>query len=179
MTSSRCWTMINEAYPGHRRCRTAGPLCCQPTRGRLRGNSTRSHRAFDRCRVRRHRYLNRSELAPAIHGHDAVLHLVAHDADANASETDFIRTNVEGTWNVFDLARAASVARFVHCSSVAALNISLENPPRHLPVDVTHTAAPREAYELSTLMGEAIARRFAALGDMSVISLRPTLVMYD
>ncbi len=123
--------------------------------------------------------LDRSALGAAICRQDAVIHLAAHDADAEASETEFVRTNVEGTWNVFDVARAADVPRFVHCSSVAALNISPENPPQHLPVDPDHVGRPVGAYGLSKLMGEAIARRFAMLGDMSVVCLRPTLVMYD
>ena len=123
--------------------------------------------------------LDRSALQPVLRGQDAVIHLAAHDADAGASETQFIQTNVEGTWNVFDLARSAGVARIVHCSSVAALNISPENPPEYLPVDTAHLAAPVEAYGLSKLMGEAIARRFAALDAMEVVCLRPTLVMYD
>jgi nucleoside-diphosphate-sugar epimerase len=123
--------------------------------------------------------LDRDAIAPAFEGQETVIHLAAHDADADASENGFIRTNVEGTFNVFDLARRAGVRRLVHCSSVAALNISHENPPEYLPIDRNHPCRPTGAYGLSKQMGEAVARRFAMFGDMEIVCLRPTLVVYD
>ena len=53
-----------------------------------------------------------------------------------------------------EAAEAANVRRTVVCSSVAAYNISAENPPRYLPVDVDHPAAPITAYGLSKQTGE-------------------------
>lgn len=123
--------------------------------------------------------LDRPAMAPAFEGQDTVIHLAAHDADTEVDENAFIRTNVEGTFNVFDLARRACVRRFVHCSSVAALNISDENPPAHLPIDPDHPGRPTGAYGLSKQMGEFVARRFAMFGDMEIVCLRPTLVVYD
>ncbi len=125
--------------------------------------------------------LDRDAMAPAFTGQEAVIHLAAHDADAadRVDETEFLRTNVEGTFNVFYLARRAGVRRFVHCSSVAALNISHENPPEYLPIDQNHPCRPTGAYGLSKQMGEQVARRFAMFGDMEIVCLRPTLVVYD
>ncbi len=123
--------------------------------------------------------LDRTAMAPAFEEQDAVIHLAAHDADAEVDENAFIRTNVEGTFNVFDLARRAGVRRFVHCSSVAALNISDENPPARLPIEPEHPGRPTGAYGLSKQMGEFVAQRFAMFGDMEVVCLRPTLVVYD
>ena len=123
--------------------------------------------------------LDRAAMAPAFEGQDAVIHLAAHDADAKADDDAFIRTNVEGTFNVFDLARRAGVRRFVHCSSVAALNISDENPPANLPIEPDHPGRPSGAYGLSKQMGELVAQRFAMFGDMEIVCLRPTLVVYD
>ncbi len=116
-------------------------------------------------------------VAEAVSNQDAVVHLAAVDAGVPATDTEYMRVNVDGTWNIFECARAAGVGKVVHCSSVAAVNISPENPPRYLPVDVDHPAEPTTAYGLSKLIGEKIARRFAVLGGMDVICLRPTLIM--
>lgn len=125
--------------------------------------------------------LEREAMAPAFEGQEVVVHLAAHDADAEdrVDESDFLRTNVEGTFHVLDLARRAGVRRVVHCSSVAALNISDENPPAYLPIDADHPGRPSRAYGLSKQAGELVCRRFAMLGGMEIVCLRPTLVVYD
>ena len=120
--------------------------------------------------------LDRAVLTQALHGQDAVIHLAALDAAVSATDAEFMRVNVEGTWNLFECAHSAGIGKVVHYSSVAALNISRHNPPRYLPVDATHPADPQDGYGLSKLIGEKIARRCAVLG-MQVICLRPALVM--
>jgi nucleoside-diphosphate-sugar epimerase len=121
--------------------------------------------------------LDRPALTAAMDGCDTVVHLAALDEIIDASDTEFFRINVEGTWNVFDIARACGTKKVVQCSSVAAVNIGRDNPPQYLPVDTEHPCDPRTSYGLSKLLGEKIARRFSALGDMEVICLRPCLVM--
>ena len=120
--------------------------------------------------------LDRETIAEALNNQDAVIHLAALDAAVSATDGDFMRVNVEGTWNLFDCAENAGIRKVIQCSSVAALNISRENPPRYLPIDAAHPADPEDAYGLSKLIGEKIARRFAVRG-MNVICLRPSLVM--
>ena len=121
--------------------------------------------------------LDRQAVAAAIAGHDAVVQLAALDAAIDATELQFFETNVQGLWNVLEASEAAGVRRTVVCSSVAAVNVSLENPPRYLPVDVDHPVAPVTAYGLSKQTGELVARCFARRGPMEVRCLRPTLVM--
>lgn len=121
--------------------------------------------------------LDPKAVSEAVAGKDAIVHLAALDADATASDSEFFEVNVMGTWNTFECAHAANVKKIVHCSSVAALNISRENPPRYLPIDIEHHADPEIAYGVSKLVGEKIARRFAMLGEMDIICLRPTLIL--
>ncbi|MBT3556605.1 MAG: NAD(P)-dependent oxidoreductase [Rhodospirillales bacterium] len=121
--------------------------------------------------------LGRTSIDKALVDQDCIVHLAALDAAIKASDDDFIRVNVEGTWNLFSCARNAGIKRVVQCSSVSAVNISPENPPQYLPVDLDHHADPQTAYGLSKLMGEKIARRFFTLGGMDVICLRPSLIM--
>ena len=98
--------------------------------------------------------LDRAVLTQALHGQDAVIHLAALDAAVSATDAEFMRVNVEGTWNLFECAHSAGIGKVVHYSSVAALNISRHNPPRYLPVDATHPADPQDGYGLSKLIGE-------------------------
>lgn len=136
----------------------------------------RTEPAFD-CAFVQGDILDRTILAKAINGHDSIVHLAGLDAAIDATDAQFIRVNVEGTWNLFDCARDAGIKKIVYCSSIAALNISPENPPRTLPVAADHHADPVTAYGLSKLMGEKIARRFFMLGGMDVICLRPALIV--
>lgn len=121
--------------------------------------------------------LDRPALAAALAGHDAVVQLAALDAAVDATEEEFFHTNVQGLWNVLEAAEAAGVRRAVVCSSVAAYNISRENPPRYLPVDVDHALGPVTAYGLSKQVGEVVAKSFALRGAMQLCCLRPSLVM--
>ena len=128
-------------------------------------------------RFRRGNVLDQTALANAIRDNDAIVHLAALDDFVDASDSEFMSVNAMGTWNVFEVAKSLGIDRIVHCSSVAAVNISPENPPRSLPVDSSHACQPATAYGLSKLLGEQIAQRFAFLTSISVVCLRPTLVM--
>lgn len=130
-----------------------------------------------KCRYIEGDILNPASISAALADQDAVIHLAALDADIDATDDEFIKTNVEGTWNLFQCVRETGIGKVVHCSSVAAMNISMENPPQYLPVDTNHPVDPTGAYGLSKLMGEKIARRFAMLGGIDVICLRPSLIL--
>ena len=122
---------------------------------------------------------DRESLAGAFTGFDAVVQLAALDLGVDAEEDRFFRVNVQGLWNVLESAEAARVRRTVVCSSVSALNISREHPPRYIPVDVDHPAAPVHAYGISKLAGEVVAQAFSRRSAMEVFCLRPALIVRD
>ncbi len=122
---------------------------------------------------------DRASLEGAFDGIDAVVQLAALDMGVQAPEADFFRVNVQGLWNVLEFAETAKVKRTVVCSSLAAVNISRANPPRYLPVDIHHPAAPVHAYGISKLAGEVVAKAFSERSPMQVFCLRPMLVMRD
>ncbi len=122
---------------------------------------------------------DRASLAGAFDGVDAVVQLAALDMGVQAAEHDFFRVNVQGLWNVLEFAEAAKVKRTVVCSSLSAVNISRENPPRYLPVDIHHPMAPVHAYGISKAAGEVVAKAFADRSEMQVFCLRPMLVARD
>ena len=116
-------------------------------------------------------------LRRALAGHDGVVHLAAIDSGVKASEEQYFRTNVLGTWHVLQAAEDVRARRVVVCSSVSALGLSPDHPPRALPIGAEHPPAPRDAYGLSKQVCEDIASGFARRGALEVVCLRPALVV--
>jgi UDP-glucose 4-epimerase len=103
----------------------------------------------------------------AVEGADGVVHLAARPGVADSvdrPDLDF-RTNVLGTFTMFDAARRADVLRFVFASSGAVL--AAATPP--LREDMA--PAPKSPYGASKLYGEGITAAGDAFG-MVGISLR-------
>jgi UDP-glucose 4-epimerase len=103
----------------------------------------------------------------AMEGVDGVVHLAARPGVADSvdrPDLDF-RTNVLGTFTVFDAARRANVSRFVFASSGAVL--AAATPP--LREDMA--PAPKSPYGASKLYGEGITAAGDAFGVVG-ISLR-------
>ncbi len=111
-----------------------------------------------------------SDVAGAIRGCDAVIHLAAQvsvpasveDAAGDAGH------NIIGTIRVLDAARAAGVSRVVYTSSAAAYGT-----PEAMPVREDHPTRPIAPYGLSKLAGEKYAFMYHALHGLPVTSVRP------
>lgn len=84
-------------------------------------------------------------------------------------EADFMRTNAQGTENIFTVALEAGVERVIHISSVAVVG----NPDPTNVIDESYPAHPVDPYQRSKLEGEQIALRCEKSQDLSVIVLRP------
>ena len=112
----------------------------------------------------------------ALEGCDAAVHLAALDAGAVPEEEAFIDVNPRGAWNVLQASEELGLGRVVLASSVAAVGLDEDNPPRGLPVPVDAPLAPRSAYGVSKLVCEEFARTFARRGSVETICLRPALV---
>jgi 2-alkyl-3-oxoalkanoate reductase len=115
---------------------------------------------------------DRSGVASACSGHDAVVHLAAK-VGVTGSWAEYRDVNVDGTANLIEAARTAGVHTFVHVSSpsVAHAGRSLVGAPAE-PADPETT---RGHYARSKAMAERLA--LAATSDaMSVVAIRPHLV---
>jgi nucleoside-diphosphate-sugar epimerase len=139
--------------------------------------------AIDRVAVAEHGthvvdMLDKSALAAALDGCEAVIHLAAIDAARVADEDTFYEVNVLGTWNVLSAAERSGIRRAVVCSSVSALGLRWEAPPRTLPIPVEEKHRPIGAYGLSKQACETLAAGFAGRGRMTVACLRPALVTF-
>lgn len=121
--------------------------------------------------------LDIESLRRALAGHDGVVHLAAIDSGVKAPEERYFGINVLGTWHVLQAAEDLGLRKAVVCSSVSALGLSPEHPPRVLPIGPEHPLAPIDAYGLSKQACEAVASGFARRGGLEVVCLRPALVV--
>ena len=126
---------------------------------------------------------DRAAIAPAFTGIDVVVHLAAFlGADAG----QLLASNVNGTYQVFEAARAAGVRRIVYASSGATVGgYEADEPFRamaegrwaEVPAErplVTHAdpVRPSGVYGVTKVFGEALARYYADTFGLSMLCLR-------
>lgn len=125
-------------------------------------------------------------------GMDVVVHLAANP-DPDAPWEDLLRSNIIGTYHVFEACRLAGVSRVVYASSgQAILGYRLEEPYKTLAeglldnvpqpfVKVDHTMPTRalNAYGCSKVWGEGLARSYADSHGLSCLCIRFGWVIAD
>ena len=123
-------------------------------------------------------------IQPAFKDVDTVVHLGAAAGDNNAP-ADIMRSNVAGTYHVFEAARRAGVTRVVFASSGATIAGWERDPPLSHVVNaryeeagswspLTHEAPlrPGGLYGASKVWGEALGRAYADAHGLSVLCVR-------
>ena len=117
-------------------------------------------------------------ILPAFENVDAVVHLAA-SAELEAPWDDVLRNNIVGTYNVFEAARRAGVARVVFASSNHTVGMyELDGAPTLYDVDdersYDHTAElrPDSLYGVSKAYGEALGRMYLERHGLRVFCLR-------
>ena len=125
--------------------------------------------------------MNLDEVRHAVQGADAVVHLAALDFDWKAAPEKYIDVNVRGTWHVLQACQENGIEKVVLCSSISASGLSEMRPdwvPEFLPVDETHLNKPVQAYSVSKILMEQMAKSFVdGNPNMDVICLRPLAVV--
>ena len=108
-------------------------------------------------------------IGPLFAGADIVYHLAAL-ADIVPSiqrPEDYFTTNVDGTFNVVQAARAAGVKRVVYAASSSCYGI-----PDVYPTPETAPTRPQYPYALSKLLGEQIVLHWNLVYGVAAVSLR-------
>lgn len=124
--------------------------------------------------------MNLDQVRAAVKGADAVVHLAALDFDWGCNPEKYIDVNVRGTWHVLQAAQEEGIKKVVLCSSVSACGLSEMRPdwkPQSLPIDETHENRPVQAYSVSKIVMEQMAKSYVDGYDMDVICLRPLAVV--
>jgi dTDP-glucose 4,6-dehydratase len=109
-------------------------------------------------------------LAGAMDGVEVVFHLAALIAIPYSYVTPlaYVRTNVEGTTNVLEAARAAGVGRVVHTSTSEVYGTA-----RSVPISEAHPLQGQSPYSASKIGADKIAESFHAAYELPVVILRP------
>lgn len=122
------------------------------------------------------------EVAPALAGCDALVHLAAHTSPSKALAYKVHNDNVVASYNALVLAAEAGVRRVCQASSINAIGASFSRQPRYdyFPLDEDHPTYNEDPYSLSKwiceLQASSVCRAYPAL---RVASLRFHMLVPD
>ncbi|OAI06623.1 SDR family oxidoreductase [Methylomonas methanica] len=108
-------------------------------------------------------------IAPLFAGIDWVFHLagLADIVPSIEQPCAYYETNVSGTFNVLEAARAAGIKRFVYAASSSCYGI-----PEQFPTPESAPVQPQYPYALTKYLGEELVMHWAQLYDLPAVSLR-------
>lgn len=106
----------------------------------------------------------------SVAGRDAVLHLAALIAIpySYAAPDLYVQTNVQGTLNLLNAARAHGVSRFVHTSTSEVYGTA-----RYVPMDEGHPLQGQSPYSASKIGADQMANSFYTSFQLPVVTVRP------
>jgi NAD dependent epimerase/dehydratase len=106
----------------------------------------------------------------AVNGIDTVMHLAALIAIpySYAAPRSYVETNVTGTINVLEAARAATGVRVIHTSTSEVYGTA-----QRTPIDESHPLQGQSPYSASKIGADMLAESFARSFDLDVVTIRP------
>lgn len=104
----------------------------------------------------------------AVDGVAVVYHIAATYREAGQPDSAYRAINVEGTRNILEAAKAASVKRVVHCST-GGVHGHIANPPANEDAPFN----PGDVYQDTKLAAEQLARAFGSAHGLDVVVARP------
>ncbi len=118
--------------------------------------------------------LDKNTLKNLVRNSDAVIHLGAVISINGVNHENVIKTNVEGTRNILECSLEAGISRFIHFSSVHAL----ESKPLDKPVDETRPliTSSRMIYETTKAESERLVAK-AIKSGLNAVVLNPSAII--
>jgi NAD dependent epimerase/dehydratase len=113
---------------------------------------------------------DRDSVRKAMHGVEVVFHLAAligipYSYYAPAS---YVRTNIEGTLNVLQVAREANVERVAHTSTSEVYGTA-----QYVPIDEQHPLQGQSPYSATKIGADKLAEAFYRSFELPVVTVRP------
>lgn len=106
---------------------------------------------------------------------DAVIHLAAIPAPGGQPNEVVYGNNVMSAYNVLEAAAGLGIGKAVMASSISAYGMAFSEiplDPLYVPLDENHPLLARDAYGLSKIVVETMARSFHLRTGMQVVSMR-------
>lgn len=119
--------------------------------------------------------LRPGDLAWALEGQEAIIHLAAIPHPLHDPPHRVMETNVMGTFNVLEAAARAKVPKVVLASTDSTLGFvsaTHEFSPQYLPIDERHPLKPQDPYGLSKAVDEELCRAYTRRYGMTTICVR-------
>lgn len=106
----------------------------------------------------------------AVAGRDSVLHLAALIAIpySYAAPDLYVQTNIQGTLNLLNAARAADVERFVHTSTSEVYGTA-----RYVPMDEGHPLQGQSPYSASKIAADQMVNAYHTSFGLPAVTVRP------
>lgn len=106
----------------------------------------------------------------AVAGCDAVLHLAALIAIpySYVAPDLYVQTNIQGTLNLLNAARAAEVSRFIHTSTSEVYGTA-----RYVPMDEGHPLQGQSPYSASKIGADQMVNSFYTSFGLPAVTIRP------
>jgi nucleoside-diphosphate-sugar epimerase len=112
---------------------------------------------------------NYDEIAPALAGMDAVVHMAA-DPNTRATWESVRDRNISGTYNVYEAARLAGVTKIIFASTNHVMG--MYDRDNQWPIYASQPVRPDSLYGVSKAFGEALGRHYVDRYGLSIICLR-------
>ncbi len=111
-----------------------------------------------------------SLMMSAVRDRDAVLHLAALIAIpySYAAPDLYVQTNVQGTVNLLNAARAADIAKFVHTSTSEVYGTA-----RYVPMDEGHPLQGQSPYSASKIAADQMVNAYHSSFGLPTVTIRP------
>jgi NAD dependent epimerase/dehydratase len=109
-------------------------------------------------------------IAGALAGADSVMHLAALIAipHSYSSPESYVQTNVLGTLNLLEAARAHGVKRFIHTSTSETYGTA-----KTVPISEEHPLTAQSPYSATKIAADKLVESFHLSFDMPVVTVRP------
>jgi len=113
---------------------------------------------------------DRDNLQQAMQGMETVFHLAALISIPYSyhAPMSYVRTNVEGTLNVLQVALELGVERLIHTSTSEVYGTA-----RYVPIDESHPLQAQSPYSASKISADKLAEAFHLSFDLPVVTVRP------
>jgi len=113
---------------------------------------------------------DRDSIRHAAHGVDIVFHLAALIAIPYSYQNpaSYVRTNIEGTLNVLQVARELELERVVHTSTSEVYGTA-----QYVPIDENHPLQGQSPYSASKIGADKLAEAFYLSFNVPVVTVRP------